>query len=57
MGGVKAGGAVHIGVVPMGFVVLMGGMEMSFDPKILDSIGQEGAVLRNLENLSASRAI
>ena len=57
VGGVKDGGAVHIEVVPLGFVVLTGGVELSFDPKILESIVREGAGLGNLENLSASRAI
>ena len=55
MGGVKDGGAVRIRAVPLGFVVLTGGM--SFDPKILESIGWEGAVLGNRENLFASQAI
>ena len=54
-GSVKDGGAVCIGVVLLGFVDLMGGAKLSFDPKILESIGREGAGLRNLENLSASR--
>ena len=56
-GGVKDGGAVRIGAVPLGFVDLMIGVVMGFDPKILESIGREGAGLGNLENLSASRAI
>ena len=51
------GGAVRIGVVPLGFVVLTGGVGLSFDPKILESIGQEGAGLGNLENLSTSQTI
>ena len=57
VGGVKDGGAVRIGAVPLGFVVLTGGMELGFDPKILESIGWEGAGLGNLENLFASLAI
>ena len=57
MGGVKDGGAVRIGVVPLGFVDLMIRVVMGFDPKILESIGREGAGLGNLEKFSASRAI
>ena len=56
-GGVRNGGAVRIGVVLLGFVVLMSGVVMGFDPKILESIGREGAGLGNLEKFSASRAI
>ena len=54
MGGMKDGGAIHIGAVPLGFVDLTGGVVMGFDPKILESIGWEGACLGNLENFSAS---
>ena len=43
VGGVKDGGAVRIGAVPLGFVDLMGEVGLGFDPKILESIGQEGA--------------
>ena len=57
VGGVKDGGAVRIRAVPLGFVVLTGGVVMDFDPKILESIGREGAGLGNLENFSTSRAI
>ena len=57
MGGMKDGGAVYIGAVLLGFVDLIGGVELGFGPKILESIGREGAGLGNLENLSASRAI
>ena len=57
MGGIKDGGAVHSGAVPLGFMVLTGGEGLGFDPKILESTGREGAGLGNLENLSASRAI
>ena len=57
VGGMKDGGAVRIGVVPLGFVDLMIGVVMSFDLKILESMGQEGAGLRNLENFFASRVI
>ena len=57
VGGVKDGGVVRIGAVPLGFVDLTGGVVMGFDPKILESIGREGAGLGNLENFSASRAI
>ena len=57
MGGMKDGGAIHVGAVPLGLVDLMIGEVMSFDPKILQSIGQEGAGLGNLENFSASREI
>ena len=54
MGVVKDGGAIHIGAVLLGFVVLTGGVELDFEPKILESTGREGADLGNLENLSAS---
>ena len=57
VGGVKDGGVVLIEALPLGFVVLTGVVELGFDPKILESIGREGAGLGNLENLSASRAI
>ena len=57
MGDVKNGGAVHIGAVPLGFLDLMIGVVMGFDPKILESFGQEGAGLGNLENFLASQAI
>ena len=57
VGGVKDGGAVRIRAVPMEFVDLMGGVELGFDPKILETIGQEGAGLGNLENFFASWAI
>ena len=57
VGGVKDGGAVRIGAVLLGFVVLTGGVELSFEPKILESTGREGAGLGNLVNLFASRAI
>ena len=55
MGGVKDGGVVRIRAVPLEFVVLTGGM--GFDPKVLESIGREGAGLGNLENFFASWAI
>ena len=57
MRGVKDGEAVRIGAVPLRFVDLMGGVKLIFDPKILESIGREGAGLGNLENLSASLVI
>ena len=57
VGGVKDGGAIRIVAVPLGFVGLMGGVELGFDPKILESIGREGAGLGNIENFSASWAI
>ena len=57
VGGVKDGGAVCIEAVPLGLVVLTGGVELGFDPKILESIGREGAGLGNLKNLSTSQAI
>ena len=57
VGGVKDGGAVRIRAASLGFVDLTGGVELGFDPKILESIGQEGAGLGNLENLFASGAI
>ena len=57
MGGVKDGGAVRIGVVLLGFVVLTGGVGLGFEPMTLESTGRDGVGLRNLENLSASRAI
>ena len=57
VGGMKDGGAVRIGAVPLGLVDLMIGVVMGFDPKILESFGREGANLGNLENFSASRAI
>ena len=57
MGGVKDGVAVHIRAVLLGFVDLAGEVELGFDPKILESIGQERTGLRNLENLSSSQAI
>ena len=57
MGGVKDGGAICIGAVPLEFVVLIGGVELGFEPKILESIDQEGASLGNLENLFASQTI
>ena len=57
VGGVKDGGVVRIRAVPLGFVDLTGGVELDFDPKILESIGREGASLGNLKNLSTSRVI
>ena len=57
MGGVKDGGAVRIGVVLLGLVVLIGGVGLSFEPITLESTGWEGADLWNLENLFASQAI
>ena len=57
MGNVEDGGAVRIRAVPLGFVVLTGGVELGFEPITLGSTGQEGAGLGNLENLSTSRAI
>ena len=55
VGGVKDGGAVRIGAVLLGFVVMTSGM--GFDPKVLESIGREGAGLGNLENFFTSWAI
>ena len=57
VGGVKDGGAIRIGAVPLGFGDLTGRVELGFDPKILESIGREGTGFGNLENLFASRAI
>ena len=57
VGGMKDSGAVRIGAVPLGFVDLMIGVVMGFDPKILESIGREGAGLGNLKNFLASQAI
>ena len=57
VGGVKDGKVVRIGAMPLGFVVLTGGVELDFEPITLESTGQEGASLGNLENLSASRTI
>ena len=57
MGGVKDGGPVCIGVVPLGFVDLMGVVELGFEPMTLKSTNREGVGLGNLENLSASRVI
>ena len=57
VGGVKDGGAVRVGAVSLGFVGLMIGVVMGFDPKILESFGREGAGFGNLKNFSASWAI
>ena len=57
MGGVKDGGAIHIGVVLLRFVVLTGGMGLGFEPMTLESTGRDGAGLGILENLSASQEI
>ena len=57
VGGVKDGGAVRIGAVPLGFVDLTGVVELGFDPIALGSLGREGGGLGNLENFSTSRAI
>ena len=57
VGGMKDGGAVRIRAVPLGFVDLMIGVVMGFYPKILESIGREGAGLGNLEKFSTSQAI
>ena len=57
VGGVKDGGAVRIGVVLLGLVVLIGGVGLGFEPITLESTGQEGVGLGNLENLSVSRVI
>ena len=57
VGGVKDGGAVRIGAVPLAFVVLIGWVGLGFEPMTLESIGREGAGLGNLENLSTSWAI
>ena len=57
VGGMKDGGVIRIGAVLLGFADLMIGVVMGFDPKILKSIGREGAGHGNLENFSASRAI
>ena len=54
LSGVKDGGAVRIGAVPLGFVVLIGGVGLGFEPITLESTGREGAGLGNLENFSAS---
>ena len=50
-------GLSGFGAVPLRLVDLMIGVVMDFDPKILESIGREGASLGNLENFSASQAI
>ena len=55
--GMKDGRAVRIGAMLLGFVDLMIGVVMGFDPKILESIGREGAGLGNLENFFVSWAI
>ena len=57
MGGVKDGGAVRIGAVPLRLVILIGGVGLGFEPMTLESPGREGADLGNLENLSTSWAI
>ena len=55
--GVKDGGVVCIGAVPLGFVVLIGGVGLGLEPMTLESTGWEGAGLGNLENFSTSRTI
>ena len=57
MRGVEDGGAVHIRAVLLEIGVLIGGEGLGFEPVTLGSIGQDGAGLGNLENLSASRVI
>ena len=54
VGGIKDGGVVCLRAMPLGFVIFAVGVRLGFNPKILESIGREGAGLGNLENLSAS---
>ena len=56
-GGMKDGGAVCIGAVPLGFVVLTGEVDWVLTLKFWNQLAEKELALGNLENFSTSQAI